>query len=63
VDRLGPHSPEHQQLLRGAELFVTCEPCIMCAAAIRLLGVQRVYAQAPRPVSHVRMRLTALARR
>jgi tRNA-specific adenosine deaminase 2 len=27
----------------GSYLFVTCEPCIMCAAAIAALGVKKVY--------------------
>ena len=27
---------------QGAELFVTCEPCIMCAAAISKMGISRV---------------------
>eukprot|EP00898_Chlorokybus_atmophyticus_P007802 jgi/Chlat1/8022/Chrsp7S07761 len=25
------------------ELYVTCEPCIMCAASLSILGVKRVY--------------------
>jgi tRNA-specific adenosine deaminase 2 len=29
-------------LLRDSVLFVTCEPCIMCAAAIRMLGIPLV---------------------
>eukprot|EP01039_Chlorochromonas_danica_P006401 gene6401-7056_t len=29
--------------LREAVLFVTCEPCIMCAAALSLLGIRKVY--------------------
>ena len=29
--------------LKNSDLFVTCEPCIMCAAALRILGVKRVF--------------------
>ncbi|KAG6552590.1 hypothetical protein Mapa_005790 [Marchantia paleacea] len=27
----------------GCELYVTCEPCIMCAAALAILGIKKVY--------------------
>ncbi|GAB5358233.1 hypothetical protein AAMO2058_000440500 [Amorphochlora amoebiformis] len=29
-------------ILEGSTLYVTCEPCIMCAGAIRLCGISRV---------------------
>mmetsp|Transcript_6029 Transcript_6029/g.18172 ORF Transcript_6029/g.18172 Transcript_6029/m.18172 type:complete len:184 (-) Transcript_6029:1845-2396(-) len=31
-----------EELARGVRLYVTCEPCIMCAAALVLLNVQEV---------------------
>jgi tRNA(Arg) A34 adenosine deaminase TadA len=39
---------QHQQQLRSkdifrhCDLFVTCEPCIMCAAALAMVGIRRV---------------------
>ena len=30
-------------VLRECELYVTCEPCIMCASAIATLGMKKVY--------------------
>ena len=30
-------------LLTGADLYVTVEPCIMCAAALRMTGIRRVF--------------------
>lgn len=30
-------------ILKECELYVTCEPCIMCAEAIKLVGLQRVF--------------------
>ncbi|CAM6101946.1 unnamed protein product [Calypogeia fissa] len=31
------------QKFRGCELYVTCEPCIMCASALSILGISKVY--------------------
>jgi tRNA-specific adenosine deaminase 2 len=39
VAMLGCSRPE---LLVGSTLYVTCEPCAMCASAIQLAGVARV---------------------
>ena len=38
-------SPPHfdQTILQHCHLYVTCEPCIMCAAAIASLGIPKVY--------------------
>lgn len=30
-------------ILKSCDLFVTCEPCIMCAAALGKLGIARVF--------------------
>lgn len=30
-------------LLRGCELYVSCEPCVMCASALAQLHIERVY--------------------
>lgn len=35
--------PDLRAFLAQCELYVTCEPCIMCAAALSLLGIRRVY--------------------
>lgn len=37
----GPENP--LTILRRCALFVTCEPCIMCAAALRFLGLTAIY--------------------
>ena len=29
--------------LRSCHLYVTCEPCIMCASALSIIGIQKVY--------------------
>jgi tRNA-specific adenosine deaminase 2 len=42
---LGP-LPTHVDVVKrfgNCDLFVTCEPCIMCAAALCLLGFRKVY--------------------
>eukprot|EP00944_MAST-04C_sp_MAST-4C-sp1_P008169 g8169.t1 len=33
----------NKDILRGCELYVTVEPCIMCAAALARIGIKRVY--------------------
>eukprot|EP00899_Mesostigma_viride_P014978 jgi/Mesvir1/23481/Mv22329-RA.1 len=30
------------RILRGCQLYVSCEPCIMCASALSLLGIESV---------------------
>ena len=39
-----------RRLLEGCELYVTCEPCVMCAAALGMLGVERVVMGCCNPV-------------
>ena len=34
------HDPS---IIRRCDLYVTCEPCIMCAAALSKLGIKKVY--------------------
>ncbi|KAF8821257.1 putative CMP/dCMP deaminase, zinc-binding [Cardiosporidium cionae] len=29
--------------LSNCDFFITCEPCIMCAAALQYLGIKRIY--------------------
>lgn len=42
IDKLLLSSSCDMQLLAKSTLYVTCEPCIMCAAAIAKVGVKRV---------------------
>ena len=37
----GQSKPGRRQLLAGCTLYVTCEPCIMCAGALAQLGLAR----------------------
>ncbi|OEU07816.1 cytidine deaminase-like protein, partial [Fragilariopsis cylindrus CCMP1102] len=52
IDRLLTNKQQQQQqqqqqlrskdIFRHCDLFVTCEPCIMCAAALAMVGIRRV---------------------
>jgi len=33
---------QSKQIFRHCDLFVTCEPCIMCSAALAMMGIRRV---------------------
>ncbi|EAX99814.1 Cytidine and deoxycytidylate deaminase zinc-binding region family protein [Trichomonas vaginalis G3] len=33
---------DYKQILKESTLYVTCEPCIMCASAIKMMGIPRV---------------------
>lgn len=41
IDQVG--STKACDLISRCDLYVTCEPCIMCAAALRRLGIKTVY--------------------
>ncbi|KAI8806339.1 cytidine deaminase-like protein [Cladochytrium replicatum] len=43
VDERPPSSSASQYSLKRADLYVTVEPCIMCASALRHMQVRRVY--------------------
>ncbi|KAH0791307.1 cytidine deaminase-like protein [Histomonas meleagridis] len=34
--------PNGKEIIRESTLYVTCEPCIMCASAIKMLGIKLV---------------------
>lgn len=42
IQPLGNLNPQ-SGLLSNCDLYVTCEPCIMCAAALSKLGIRKVY--------------------
>lgn len=31
------------EIFKESELYVTCEPCIMCASALSIIGIKKVY--------------------
>lgn len=35
-------NPQAKELLKESTLYVTCEPCIMCASAIKMMGIPLV---------------------
>ena len=37
------HPDDGRQILKDCELYVSVEPCVMCAAALRLVHIKRVY--------------------
>jgi tRNA(Arg) A34 adenosine deaminase TadA len=39
----GGTAPSVQHVMAHCDLYVTCEPCIMCAAALRRVGIRRVF--------------------
>ncbi|XP_058078999.1 tRNA-specific adenosine deaminase TAD2 isoform X3 [Magnolia sinica] len=41
--KMGLSQLEAAEIFSRCDLYVTCEPCIMCAAALSILGIQAVY--------------------
>ncbi|WVZ56760.1 hypothetical protein U9M48_007247 [Paspalum notatum var. saurae] len=40
---MGLDQPQVADKFAGCDLYVTCEPCIMCATALSILGIREVY--------------------
>jgi len=43
VDKYGNKNEKAKKVLSQCELYVTCEPCIMCAEALNIVGIKAVY--------------------
>ncbi|CAN6289601.1 unnamed protein product [Urochloa humidicola] len=41
--RIGLDQAQVAEKFTGCDLYVTCEPCIMCATALSILGIREVY--------------------
>lgn len=41
--RLGLDQSQVAEKFAGCDLYVTCEPCIMCATALSIIGIREVY--------------------
>ncbi|PNT77507.1 tRNA-specific adenosine deaminase 2 isoform X2 [Brachypodium distachyon] len=40
---MGLDQTQTAEKFAGCDLYVTCEPCIMCASALSILGIREVY--------------------
>ncbi|ONM08189.1 Cytidine/deoxycytidylate deaminase family protein [Zea mays] len=40
---MGLDQPQVAEKFAGCDLYVTCEPCIMCATALSIIGIREVY--------------------
>lgn len=41
--KLYPHDKVNREIIRECILYVTVEPCVMCASLLRQLGIKKVY--------------------